>query len=164
MSKDQHQVYCEDNETVRVEMPHKGSTVEFYDGQNQFSVPFMMHADFEAILQPIQSPSPDPNQLYTSEVNQHIPSGWCVYSKFTYGNVQNPLKLYKGKAYIEKFCDHIKREAHRLYQMFPEKPIDSLTPKQWKRYEKASRCHICFEPFNSKDPKVRDHCHYTGRY
>ena len=25
-------------------------------------------------------------------------------------------------------------------------------------------CHICFKPFNSKEPKVRDHCHYTGRY
>ena len=48
--------------------------------------------------------------------------------------------------------------------MFPEKPMDSLTPKQWKRYEKASRCHICLKPFNSKDPKVRDHCHYTGCY
>ena len=108
LSRDQHQVYCEDNETVRVEMPRKGSTVEFYDGQNQFRVPFMMYADFEAILQPIQSPSPDPSQPYTSEVNQHIPSGWCVYSKFAYGNVQNSLKLYRGKDCIEKFCDHIK--------------------------------------------------------
>ena len=145
-------------------MTHKGLTVEFYDGQNQFRVPFMMYADFEAILQPIQSPSPDPNQPYTSKVNQHILSGWCVYSKFAYGNVQNPLKLYREKDCVEKFCDHIKREAHRLYHMFPEKPMDSLTPKQWKRYEKASRCHICFKPFNSKDPKVRDHYYYTGRY
>ena len=48
--------------------------------------------------------------------------------------------------------------------MFPEKPVDPLTEKQWKRYEKASRCHICSKSFNSKDPKVRDHCHYTGRY
>ena len=61
-------------------------------------------------------------------------------------------------------CDYIKEEAHRLYHMFPEKPMDALTKKQWKRYEKASRCHICFKPFNSKDPKVRDHCHYTGCY
>ena len=118
LSRDQHQVYCQDNKTVRVEMPRKGLTVEFYDGQNQFRVPFVMYADFEVILEPIQSPSPDPNQPctegmvpmgpYTSEVNQHIPSGWCVYSKFAYGNVQNPLKLYRGKDCIEKFCDHIK--------------------------------------------------------
>ena len=48
--RDQHQVYCEDNESVRVEMPKQGSTVEFKDGQNQFRVPFIMYADFESIL------------------------------------------------------------------------------------------------------------------
>ena len=52
-SRDEHQVYCEDNETVRVEMLVKGLTVEFYDGQNQFKVPFIMYAGFEAILKPI---------------------------------------------------------------------------------------------------------------
>ena len=45
--------------------------------------------------------------------------------------------------------------------------MDPLTKKQWKRYEKATRCHICYRLFNSKDlryNKIRDHCHYTGRY
>ena len=46
-SRDQHQVYCENNESVRVEMPKQGSTIEFKDGQNQFRVPFIMYADFE---------------------------------------------------------------------------------------------------------------------
>ena len=145
-------------------MPRKGLTVESYDGQNQFKVPFMMYVDFEVILEPIQSPNPDPNQPYTSEVSRHIPSGYCVYSKFAYGKFDDPLKLYRGKDCIEKFCDYIKQEAHRLYHMFPEKPMDPLTKKQQKRYERAGRCHICFKPFNSKDPKVRDHCHYIGHY
>ena len=50
--------------------------------------------------------------------------------------------------------------------MFSEKLMDPLTPKQWKKYNKASRCHICFEQFgdSKKGPKVRDHCHYMGRY
>ena len=77
-SRDQHYSYCINNEMVRVEMPSKGSTVEFYDGQNQFKVPFMMYADFESILMPMQgrSPSaPDPDKAYTTKVNQHIPSG-----------------------------------------------------------------------------------------
>ena len=146
-------------------MPNKGSTVEFYDGQNQFKVPFVMYTDFEAILEPIQERVPgDPNEPYITKVNQHIPSGWCVYSSFTYGEVENPLKLYRGKDCIEKFCDHIKQEAHRLCHMFPEKPMDPLTNRQWRAYKPARECHICYKLFNSKDPKVRDHCHHTGRY
>ena len=77
-SRDQHQVYCEDNESVRAEMPKQSSTVEFKDGQNQFKVPFIMYADFESILEPmgpVEPGSPNPNQPYTNEVNQHMPSG-----------------------------------------------------------------------------------------
>ena len=37
LSRDQHYSYCIDNEMVRVEMPSKELTVEFYDGHNQFS-------------------------------------------------------------------------------------------------------------------------------
>ena len=48
--------------------------------------------------------------------------------------------------------------------MFPELPIDPLTKKQWKKYKRSTKCHICYKPFMLKDPKVRDHCHYTGLY
>ena len=63
----------------------------------------MMYADFEAILVPIQGPNLDPSEAYTKKVNQHIPSGYCVSSKFVYGDVKDPLKLYRGKDCIEKF-------------------------------------------------------------
>ena len=85
LSVDQHQVYCEDNESVRAEIPKQGSSVEFKDGQNQFRVAYIMYADFESILEPMGPVEPgSPNQPYTNEVNQHMPSGWCVYSKFAY--------------------------------------------------------------------------------
>ena len=166
-SRDQHQVYCEDNESVRAEMPKQASTVEFKDGQNQFKVPFIMYADFESILEPmgpVKPGSPNPNQPYTNEVNQHTPSGWCVHSKFAYRDVDNPLRLYRGKDCIETFCNYIKGEARRLYHMFPEKPMDPLTKKQWKKYKRSTKCHICYKPFTQTNLKVRDHCHYTGLY
>ena len=146
-SRDEHQVYCENNEAVTVEMPRKGSTVKFCDGQNQFKDPFIMYADFESILEPIQDPNPEPTGPYILKVAKHSPSGWCVYSKFSYGEVKDPLRLYRGKDCLEKFCDCIRQEANRLYHMFPEKPMDPLTKKQWKKYNKASRCHICFKRF-----------------
>ena len=171
-SRDQHYSYCISDKTVRVEMPKPGSVIEFYDGQNQFKDPFIMYVDFEVILELIQGSrleeprkwSPNPSESYTKKVNRHIPSGWCVYSKFTYGEVKDPLRIYRGEDCIEKFCNHIRQEARRLYRMFPEKPMDPLTPRQWTQYKRASKCHICYKPFNVKDPKVRDHCHYTGKY
>ena len=166
-SRDQHQVYCKDNESVRVEMPKQGSTVEFKDGQDRFKVPFIMYADFESILEPmgpVELESPNPNQPYTNEVNQHMPSGWCVYSKFAYGYVDNLLRLYRGKDCIETFCNYIKEEAHRLYHMFLEKPMDHLSKKQWKKYKRSTKCHICYKPFTQMNLKERDHCHYTGLY
>ena len=80
--------------------------------------------------------------------------------------MKDPLKLYRGKDCLEKFCDYIKKEVYRLYHMFPEKLMDPLTPKQWEKYKKVRSCHICFKPFidSRKDPKVRNHCHCIGCY
>ena len=166
-SRDQHQVYCENNESVRVEMPKQGSTIEFKDGQNQFRVPFIMYADFESILELmdlVELGSSNPSQPYTNEVNQHTPSGWCVYSKFAYGDVDDALRTYRGKDCIETFCNYIKGEARRLYHMFPELPMGPLTKKQWNKYKKATKGHNCYKPFTQTDLNVRDHCHYTGLY
>ena len=42
--------------------------------------------------------------------------------------------------------------------------MDPLTKKQWKRYKRSTKCHICYKPFTQTNLKVRDHCHYTGLY
>ena len=115
-------------------------------------------------MEPVEPGSPNPSQPYTNEVNQHTPSGWCVYSKFAYGDVDNPLRTYRGKDCIETFCNYVKRKAHRFYHMFPELLMDPLTKKQWKKCKRSTKCHICYKPFTLGDPKVRDHCHYTGLY
>ena len=38
-----------------------------------------------------------------------------------------------------------------------------LSKPQLKEYKNATKCHICFKEFKDKG-KVRDHCHYTGKY
>ena len=123
-----------------------------------------MYADFESILEPIQGLGNDPKISSTRGINNHIPSGWCVCSEFAYGKVENTLKLYRGKDCVKKVCDHVIGEARRLYQSFPEVPMKPLTPKEMDRYKRLERCHICFKPFKEDNAKVRDHCHYTGRY
>ena len=169
-SRDEHYAYCRSNQALRIEMPTKHPIVEYSNGQHQFKVPFVMYADFESILEPIQGASNNPNHSSTRGVNLHTPSGWCLHSKFAYARsaggahrgLNNPTIQYRGSDCVERFCEHIISEAKRLYSLFPEKPMVSLTKAQLKEYRKATDCHICFKPLG--DNKVRDHCHYSGLY
>ena len=160
-SRDSHYEYCISNESVRIEMPTRNPIVKYSKGQHQFKVPFVMYADFESILEPINGVSNNPEQPSTRGVNVHKPSGWCLHSKFAYGKVKNPTTQYRGPDCVEKFCEKIISEAKRLYTAFPEVPMIPLTKEQSKEFKRATKYHICFKEFKDKG-KVRDHCHYTG--
>ena len=62
------------------------------------------------------------------------------------------------------FCDYVENEVKRLYHMFPEKPMNRLTHEEWREFNQARKCHICFKEIKEDNPKVRDHCHNTGSY
>ena len=114
--RDEHYEYCRSKDSVRVEMPTKNPIVKYADGQYQFKVPFVIYADFESILVPVSgAPNNGPGgtgalpHLEMSStrgingvVNVHQPSGWCMYSKFAYGKVTNPLKQYRGRDCVSK--------------------------------------------------------------
>ena len=92
-------------------------------------------------------------------------SGWCVHSTFAYGDVPDPLKMYRGKDCLEKSVEHIEKEVKRLYEIFPQQPMTRLTDVQKREHEAAEKCHICLKEFNDpRKRKVRDHCHYNGLY
>ena len=65
-------------------------------------------------------------------VNKHVPCGWTVRSKFAYGEVADPEASYRGKDCIKTLCEHLTKDVSRLYDMFPEKPMNPLTSKQLK--------------------------------
>ena len=48
--------------------------------------------------------------------------------------------------------------------MFSEKPMKPLTREQWRKYDKTIKYHICFKGFKKVEIKIRDHCHYAGKY
>ena len=153
----------------------KEKWLKFHDGQYQFKVPFMLYADFESILKPVDERYRDRMNTmkterkgkasYTEKTNTHIQSGWCVHSTFAYEDVSDPLKMYQGKVCVEKFVEYIEKEVKRLYETFPRQPMTRLTDVQKREHEAAEKCHICLKEFNDpRNRKVRDHCHYTGLY
>ena len=45
-----------------------------------------------------------------------------------------------------------------------KKEMIPLTNEEKESYENRKICHISKKEFNNNNNKVRDHCHYTGKY
>ena len=130
-SRNKHFKYCVDQEAVRIDMPQENSFVRFHSRQYQFMVPFVIYANFKAILQSSEEETDsDPLSSYMRGINHHVLSRFCTYTTSAYGEYENPLRLYRGRDWVEVFCNHIKKKAKRLYHMFLPKPIEPLTLEQ----------------------------------
>ena len=70
----------------------------------------------------------------------------------------------------EKFIKHLKILTHSIYQKYylNPKPL-KLTPEEERDLKSAKVCHICEQDLLVFEKtrgifKVRDHCHFTGKY
>ena len=110
-----------------------------------------MYADFESILIPVKERYEDRmkelknkrKDTDTKKVNRHVPSGWCVHSKFAYGDIQDPLKAYRGKDCLEKFVEYIAAETKRLCSTFQQQEMIPLTDVLRRDYENIEKYPIC---------------------
>ncbi|KYQ49256.1 hypothetical protein ALC60_11679 [Trachymyrmex zeteki] len=74
-------------------------------------------------------------------------------------------QFHRNKDCIAWFARQLVDLAHRVKNIVSANvPIEKLSKHQWEAYRSATRCHICEKPFASDDTRVRDHCHFTGRY
>ena len=67
---------------------------------------------------------------------------------------------------MKKFCKDLREHAMKIIN-YEKKRIAPLTTKEEICYNKQKICYICKKEFNNNDKKqqkVKDHCHYTGKY
>ncbi|XP_057310676.1 uncharacterized protein LOC130648652 [Hydractinia symbiolongicarpus] len=130
----------------------------YQDGHCQFKKPFVIYAEFESLLIPVK------NARDTKTLNKHVPCGWATYSTFAYGEVPDPLTVFRGKECVTRFVDHLEDEVKRLYSIYPQKDMLLLTEILKKDHDSATSCHISMKPFDDdpKNRKVKDHCHSPG--
>ena len=67
---------------------------------------------------------------------------------------------------MTKFCKDLREHATKIIN-YDKKDMIPLTKKEEKNYNNQKVCYICKKEFDKSDKKhykVRDHCHYTGKY
>ena len=145
-----HKKICENHDYCHVEMPTKDNNIIKYNhGEKSIKVPFIIYADLECLLEKMSTCKNNPNESSTTKINKHTPSGYSIFTSCSFDESKNKLNYYRGKDCMKKFCKDLKEHATRIIN-YENKKIIPLT-KEEKMGDK-------------KHHKVRDHCHYTGKY
>ena len=162
----EHKEYCYNNECVKTIMPGKGTILKFKNFPHSEKVPFVVYADTEALIKEMHNCDPNPNKSYTKKYQKHEPVSFSYYIKCFDNSVCEPiLRTYtkstpEGEDAMDIFIKWLEEDVKAIANIKPKKMI--FTEEDKEQFNKSKICWICDEPF--KDNKVRDHCHYTGRY
>ena len=164
---DNHIKYCSNNATAFVKMPEPNTMLYFKNYYKKLPIPFVVYADFECFTKPMNSCTHNPKESYNYNYQKHEPSGFCFYVKSIVPGIHIKPIIYTKKSEDEDiakiFVEKITEVTKGIYNDFycRPKPL-KLNSKEQKLFEKAKTCHIC--SCELKNDKVRDHCHFTGKY
>ena len=164
---EKHKEYCSEEESIKINMPPPESFIKFKNYLYSERAPFVIYADFESILKPLDTCKPDPNKSYTLKYNEHKPVSFVYYIKsFNESVYKSKLRSYvkeneEDPDTIDVFINWLEEDVKIIAELGNEKMI--ITPEEQEQFNQASNCWICGKLLNIQD-KVRDHCHYTGRY
>ena len=160
-SLEKHLEYCSNHEGVKIEMPNKGDILKFKNYCNSEKVPFIIYADTESLIKPIESCEPNPQSSYTKKYQEHEPISFSYYIKCFDDNVFKPvLRSYTGEDAMQKFVEWLEKDVIEIANIPAKKMI--FGEKEKERFNEETKCWICKGELN--DDKVRYHCHFTGRY
>ena len=161
-SLNKHLEYCSNHEAVKIEMPKKGDILKFKNYHRGERVPFMIYADTESLIKSLQTCEPSPQSSYIKKYQKHEAISFFYYIKCFDDNVFEPvLRSYTGEDAMQKFVEWLENDVKEIANI-PEKKMIFKKQEQEQQYEKETKCWICKGELNND--KVRDHCHFTGRY
>ena len=153
---------CENHDYCNIEMPSPNNNIIKYNsGEKSLELPFIIYADLECLLKKIDTCYNNPELSSTTKINQHIPSGYSIYTNCCFDKSNNKLSYYRGEDCMKRFCKDLKDHTTKIID-FKKKTMIPLTKEEEDNYNKENTCYICKNDFNND--KVRDHCHFKGKY
>ena len=164
---EKHKEYCSEEESIKINMPKPDTYIKFKNYLYSERAPFAIYADFESILKPLDTCEPDPNKSYTHKYQKHEPLSFVYYFKsFNESVYKSTLRKYvkeneEDPDPIDVFINWLEEDVKIISGLGNEKM--KITPEEEEQFKQASNCWICGKLLNIED-RVRDHCHYTGRY
>ena len=162
----EHEELCVKNNFCLIKMPTDDKKyITSTPGKNTLKNLFIIYADFECLLYPISTCDNTSNNSFTIKKNIHKPCGYSLLTSYPYDKSLNEHVFYRGKDCLQKFSETLKCQVNKIINI-KQKPMDLLTEQEKVLHNNAKIWFICEKSFcnNKNNIKVKDHCHYTGKY
>ena len=164
-SLNKHKEYCYKNKCVKTNMPPQNTYLRFKNFHHSEKAPFAVYADFESLIKPLDNCDPDPNKSYTKKYQKHEPISFSYYIAVNGVFFKPVLRKYtktkpEDADAMDIFIKWLEEDVKAIANIKPKEMI--FTEEDIKHFDNASDCWICGEKL--ENDRVRDHCHFTGRY
>jgi len=139
---DKHKEYCNQHAIARVVMREPETVLTFKNHQKSMKHPFVVYADFESLIKPVDTCQPDPSKSYTMQFQKHTPSSFCYYIK-CFDNKLYPPKLVKFTAQnandnvAQIFVDKLEKDIKKIYKRFTYKKDMIFTKTDRKKIRRS---------------------------
>ena len=141
----------------QTKMPDKDTYIEFEKRNTKLPCPLVVYGDFDCL-------TTNSNNGVKGTYQEHKPCGRMLNVVSRIGNTHQPY-LYRGEDCMKHFVEKlIELKKDIIEKMNLNKSMDELTYEQKTEFRQATHCSICNKEFQPDDEKVRDHCHFTGKY
>ena len=154
-------------------MPSEDNKILKYNpGEKSLKVPFIIYVDLECLLQKINTCQNNPEKSYTEKKAKHKLPGYSLVKCCLFDNTKTTVNYYIEKDSMKVFYKDLRDDAMKIIN-YEKKEMIPLTNEEKESYENQDVCYIyeknfCANKNNKKEfksyCKVRDHCHYTGKY
>ena len=163
-----HEKICKNHDFFHLKMPDVDKDIlESKPGKKSLKHTFIIYADLECLLLKMNTCNNNPNKSYATAKALHKPSGYSLLTSCSFDKSENKQTYYRKRDCMKRFCNDLKEHIIRIIN-YETKPMIALTEEEKESYENQQLCHICDKKFytdkNNEMRKVRDHCHYTGKY
>ena len=121
-----HKKVCENRNYCKIEMPSNDNNfIKYNQGEK---LPFVIYADLECILKNISTCYNSPELSSTTKINQHVPSGYSIFTNCTFDKLYNKLSYYRGADCMKRFCKDLRDHATRIID-FKKKIYNSFNKR-----------------------------------
>ena len=141
-----HKKYCNgvNGRPTRIEMPKEGENIlSFQNFKKQMKMPFIIYADFEALIRKILGCERERTQTsYTKKTEKHEACGYSYMAVRSDGKVVGS-NTFRGENAVGTFLSDILQEEVKIREsLATPKPID-MTAEDWQKFKNAKDCHVC---------------------